>query len=104
IRLGYDNVIHVTSAIAQDLIHGRPSIRAEMEAVRDLDRIRRTLLAALGVGTSAIADNDLDAGMAAQPIGEDLSSAVVEKVNRAMRFQIKQQGAVASLLSTQGDI
>jgi len=80
----------VASAIAQDLVHGRASIRAQVKAIGYLDRVRSTLLAALGVGATAIADDDLDAGMAAQPIGEDLGGAIVEQVNRPMRFEIEQ--------------
>src|SRR5437763_17033015 len=77
---------------------------AEMEAIRYLDRLGRALAATLGVRTGAIADDDLDAGVCAQPIGEDLGGAVIEQVNGPMRFQIQQQRPVPALLFPQRNI
>ena len=48
----------------------------------------------LGVRTSTIADDDLDARVLAQPLGEHLGRAVVQQVNRSMRFEVHQQRAV----------
>jgi hypothetical protein len=49
-----------------------------METILHLDRLRRALATTLGIGTSAIWQDDLDAGVCAQPIGEHLGGAVVE--------------------------
>ena len=99
-----NDVFHVASAAAQDLVHRRASMGAEMETIRHLDRVRRALAAALGGCTSTIADGDLNAGMCAQPIGEDLGGAVVKQVDWLVCFQIEQQRFVPALLRSQGDI
>jgi len=62
------------------------------------------LAAALSVCTSAIADNDLDAGVCAQPIGEHLGSAVVEQVNGTVRFKVEQQRPVPAWFLSQRDV
>jgi hypothetical protein len=79
----------VAPATAQDLVHGGTSVRAQVKTIAYLDRVRRTLPASFGIGASTIADNDLDAGVAAQPGGEDLGGAIVEQVDRPMRFEIE---------------
>src|SRR5690242_1167105 len=78
-----------------------PALALRWKRSAHLDYRRRFLAAALGERTSAVADDDLDAGVCAQPIGEHLGSAVVEQVNRPMRFQIEQQGPIPTLLFSQ---
>src|SRR6266498_2416391 len=78
IRLSDDDVLDVPSTAAQHLIHGGPSIRAEMKSVGHLDRVRRPLPAAFGVRTGTIAHDDLDTRVAAQPVGEHFGSAIVK--------------------------
>ena len=62
-RISDHDVLHVASAAAQHLVHSRRSIRAEMETIRHLDRIRGALPSAFGIRTSSIPDDDLDAGV-----------------------------------------
>jgi len=51
-----------------------------MEAVGDLNGVRCTLTTTLGIGTSTIANDNLDTGMAPQPIGENFGSALIDQV------------------------
>jgi hypothetical protein len=99
-----NNVLHVTTAAAQELVHRGASIRAEVEAICDLDRLGCPLSSSFGIGTSSIADNDLDTGVAAQPVGEDFGSAIVEQVDRPMRLEVEQQGAIPPLLASKRNV
>jgi hypothetical protein len=76
----------MTSTASQYLVHCGASIRAEMETVRHLDCLRCALAATFGIRTSTIADDDFDAGVRAQPIGEHLSGAIVEQVDWLVCF------------------
>src|SRR5262249_2231628 len=86
-RVGDGHILPVAAASEQHLVHGGACIRRQVEAIRNLDRLRRALASSFGVGTSSIADDDLDAGVCAQPVGENLGGAVIEQVNGPMRFQ-----------------
>jgi hypothetical protein len=57
-----------------------------------------------GVCTGAIADDDFHARVLAQPVGEDIGSAVVEKVDWTVRLEVHQQRAVAALFASQGHV
>jgi len=59
-------------------------------------RIRCALLATFSVRTRPIADDDLHAGMLAQPIGEYLCRSFVHQVNRAMRLEVQQESAISA--------
>ena len=71
----------------------------QVEAISHLDRTWCSLATALGVRTSTIADDDLDARMLAEPPGEHLGGAVVQQVNRSMPFEIHQD-SVESKVNT----
>src|SRR5438270_6845543 len=75
-----------------------------MKPVCHLNRFGRTSPTTFGVRASTIADDDLDAGVAAEPVGEHLGSAIVEQIDRSVRLKIHQQRAVAALLTAQGNI
>src|SRR6266852_3444657 len=72
-----------------------------MEAVGDLDGVGCTLTTTLCIRASSIANDNLHTGMTPQPIGEDVSSPLIDQVDRAMRFQVDQQRAVSSFTSAQ---
>jgi len=63
-------------------------IGEEMPAVGDLGRLRSPLARAVGIGPGAVATNDRDAGMRAQPGGEGLRRAVGQQINRAVALEI----------------
>jgi hypothetical protein len=56
-----------------------PALALRWKTIRHLDRLGCALSSAFGVRTSSSADDDLDAAVCAQPIGEDLGNAVVEQ-------------------------
>jgi hypothetical protein len=99
-----DDVLHVASAVAQHLVHGRASIGAEVEAICHLNRLRCVLPSSLGIRTSTVADDDLDAGMGAQPVGEDFGGAIVEQVNGPVCFKVEQQGSIPAVLLSQRQV
>lgn len=84
---------------AEDLVHGGTSVGAQMEAIGDLDGVRCALLATLRVRAGAVAHDDLDTGVMAQPVGEYLGGAIVEQINRTVGLKIDEQGAITTLLA-----
>jgi hypothetical protein len=62
------------------------------------------LLATFCIGSSTIADNDLDSWVAAQPVGEELGSAIIEQVDRPMPLQVEKQGAISPLLASERNV
>ena len=87
------------SAASQHLVHGGTRIGGQVEAMGDLDGIGRALLAAFGVRAGAIADDDLDARVATEPVGEHVGRAIVEQIDRSVRLEIDEQRAITALLS-----
>jgi hypothetical protein len=72
----------------------------QMEAVCHLDGVGR----AFSIGTGVVPHDDLPARMLTKPAGEILGGAIVEQIDRPMRLQVEQQGAIAALLPTQRHI
>jgi hypothetical protein len=70
-----------------------------VKPVCHLDRVGRPLPTTFGVRAGAIADDDLDAGVATKPVGEYVGGAIVEQIDRSVRLEIDEQRAVAALLS-----
>jgi hypothetical protein len=52
--------------------------------ISDLDRIRRAVVGAFGVGAGSVSADDLHARMGAEPGGQCLGGAVGEHVDRAV--------------------
>jgi len=75
-----------------------------MEAVGDLNGVRCTLTTTLCIRTGTIAHDNLDTGMTPQPIGENFGSALIDQVDRAVRFQVDQDRAISSFTSAQGKV
>jgi hypothetical protein len=98
-RFADDHIFAVTPTAAQYLVQCRPSVRAQVKPVCHLDRVGRTLPTTLGVRTGPIADDDLDAWVATEPVGEHLGGTIVEQIDRSVRLEIDEQCAVAALLS-----
>jgi hypothetical protein len=75
-----------------------------MEAICHLNGFRCALPSTFGVGAGSIPDDDLDAGVCAQPVGEHLGRAIIEQVDRPMGFQVEQQCPVPPLFLSQPDV
>jgi hypothetical protein len=69
-----------------------------------LDRVGRALPTTFGVRTGAIADDDLDAWVMTQPVGQGVSGAIVEQIDWSVCLEVDQQCAVAALLPSQRDV
>jgi hypothetical protein len=67
------------STASQDLVHGGAGVGAQVEPFGDLDRVWCALLAAFGVCTGSVADDNFHPSMTAEPIGEHLGVALVEQ-------------------------
>lgn len=52
-------------------------VGSDVPAIGDLGRVRCAVAGAVGVGTGAVAADDLDAGMDVQPLGQGRRGAVV---------------------------
>src|SRR5258708_25061131 len=102
--VGDDDGFDVASPTREHLVQGGAGVRREMKAVCHLDRVGRALPTTFGVRTGAIADDDLDAWVMTQPIGEDLGGAIVEQIDRPVRLEINEQGSVAALFPAQGHV
>ena len=68
------------------------------------DSIGRTLLAAFGERAGAIADDDLDARVTAQPVGEHVGGAIVEQIDGSVGLEINEQRSVAAWLAPQSNV
>jgi hypothetical protein len=69
-------------------------IHQQVPAVRNLNRPRRALASAIGVGASPIATENLHARMILQPGGERLAGPFRQQIDDGMPFLVKQDGAV----------
>ena len=57
-----------------------------MEAICRLNRLWRALPSAFRVRTGTVSDDDLNSSVCAQPIGKDLASAILKRVNGPVRL------------------
>ena len=64
------------------------AVAQQVPAVGDLDRLRRPLADAVGVGTGAVAADDLDAGMALEPGRQRLGLPVGQQVDDAAALEV----------------
>lgn len=67
----------------------------QVKAIRHLQGLGCAGLRALGEGATAIARNDLDARMVAQPLREGGSQPIRQQINRSMSLQVDDDGPVA---------
>jgi hypothetical protein len=65
-----------------------------MPAVRDLNRLRRTGIGAIGVGAGPVPTDDLHARVGTQPVGQGVGLPVGEQVDRPVAVHVDQHGAV----------
>jgi hypothetical protein len=78
-------------------------IAEQVKAIRYLDGLWRPVSRASGIVLGAVAGNDFDPGMGAQPCGHSLGRALRQKIDRALLFEIHQDGAIDPALA-QGKI
>jgi hypothetical protein len=67
-----------------------------MPSIGDLDRVRRSLTRAVGVGAGSVPADHLGAGVPAQPFGQRFRLAVAEQVNRPAGLGVDEHGAVVA--------
>jgi hypothetical protein len=70
-------------------------VAQQVPPVGDLNGIRRPLAGAVCVGAGAIAGNDLNTGMAAQPCGQAFGLSIGQQVDNRIALQINQDRPVA---------
>ena len=78
----------------QYALDGFTQVLQEMEPIRNLHRVWRTLGCPVDILRTAIAGDDGNARVLVQPGREGGSRTVWQQVNRLMAFHIDQQGAV----------
>jgi hypothetical protein len=87
-RFADDDVFDVPSTGAQHLVQGRASVRAQVKPVCHLHRVGRPLPTTFGVRAGAITDDDLDARVATEPVGEHVGGAIVEQIDQSVRLEV----------------
>ena len=70
-----------------------------MPAIRDLDGTRRSLARTVRVGAGTVARDYLDAGVAAQPLGQALGQAIGQQIDDLVPLQIDEDRSVAAAAS-----
>ncbi len=70
-------------------------VAQQVPAIRDLDRVRRTLPHAVRVGAGPVARDNLDARVLTQPPGQGVGLAVGQQVDHRVALQIDEDRAVA---------
>ena len=75
---------------------GIAEIAQQMPAIGYLDRFRRALPDPVRVGTGAVACDDLDAGMLAQPISKGFGLPIRQQVHDLVTLEVDEDGAVAT--------
>ncbi len=76
-------------------LHGVTKVPEQMPSIGDLDRSGRTLTDPVGISASAIASNDLDAGMAVQPACHRCGFPIGQEIDDRVRLKIHHHRAVA---------
>jgi hypothetical protein len=71
----------------------------EMPTIGNLDGARSTLTNAVGIGTSTIAGDDLNAGPITQPRGDGRSLAIGKEINHFARLEVDQHRAITTTAS-----
>jgi hypothetical protein len=66
-----------------------------MKSICHLDSTRCALSGTLGIGTSAIAADDLDFWVSPKPLGQRFRLPVRQKINRSVALEIYQHRSVA---------
>ena len=70
-----------------------------MEAIGDLDSLRRARCRATSIVLGPVASNDFDARMGAQPRRDRLGGTLWQEVNRPTAFEIDQDGSIDPALA-----
>lgn len=82
-------------SIAPAPVAGLCQITEEMKSICHLDRARCALSGTLGIGTTAIAADDLDSWVSPKPLGQRFWVPVRQKINRSVALEIYQYRSVA---------
>lgn len=76
-------------------LQGLAQVAQQVPSIEDMHRLGRALLDALGIHLGPIAGDDLDPGMAPQPVGDRLGVAIGQEVRDGSSFQVDDDRAVA---------
>ncbi|GEO43690.1 hypothetical protein SAE02_78380 [Skermanella aerolata] len=82
-----------------DSAHGIAKIAEKVPPVGTLTCCRCTLTGAVGIKTTPVADDDLNAGMLAQPGREASGIAVGQEIDDMAQFKVAQDGSIGLSLS-----
>jgi hypothetical protein len=76
--------------------NGVTQIAQQMPAVSNLNRIRRSLTYAIGIGPSPIARDDLNTRVMSQPLSQAFSLPIRQQVNDRIALQVNKDRPVAT--------
>ncbi len=80
-----------------------PRVAAQVKAIRYLYGVRRSLADAIGVGTGAVAADNLDLWLVTQPGGEGGCGAIGQEVDRSACLHVDEHGPIG-LTPTTGKV
>src|SRR5260221_11768347 len=75
-------------------LKGLSKMTEQMEAISDLNRVRRTSGRATDILWAAVTSNDLDTRMLLEPGFEDCGTPLGQQIDWTTLFQIEQNGAI----------
>jgi hypothetical protein len=78
-------------------------VAAQMEAIGDLYGVRYSLADAIGVGTGAVAADNLDLRLLAQPTRKGGSGAIGQEINRSACLHVDEHGPIG-LTTAAGEV
>jgi hypothetical protein len=76
-------------------LHGISEIAKQMPPISNLDHARRTLTNAVRINAGAVAGDNLDTWVIAQPSGHRCGVAVRQQINHYILFQVDEHRAVS---------
>jgi hypothetical protein len=80
-----------------------PRVATQVKAIRDLYGVRHSLADAVGIGTGAVAADNLDLRLLAQPTSEGGSGAIGQEIDGAACLHVDEHGPIG-LTPTTGKI
>lgn len=82
--------------MGDDRAQGDAEVTQQVKTIEDVLGLRRARAGALGEDVSAVASDDLDARMVAQPRGDAPGVTVGQEIEDGMTFEVDDHGAVAA--------
>ena len=82
--------------MGDDRTQGDAEVTQQVETIEDMLGLRRASAGALGEDVGAVASDDLDARMGAQPSGDAAGVPVGQEIEDGVTFEVDEHGAVAA--------